>query len=96
MYDEKLSSLQALGGTINLKPWYSEDVSLIHMRFISTSQELLLIDSGGRARIFSLITQQCRYGITVSVVYTDLMLYLIPQACVLGLAPASARCLLYF
>lgn len=60
VYDEKFSSPQALGSTISLKPWYSEDVSLSHIRFISGTHEILLIDSGGRARIFSLVTQQCR------------------------------------
>jgi len=38
---------------------------MTHMTIVAGSQEILLVDSTGQARIFSLITQQFRYALFV-------------------------------
>ena len=52
---------QALGSATNLYPWYGDGLSIHHACFVSGSEELLLVDSQARARIFSLVTLQFRY-----------------------------------
>ncbi|OBZ77080.1 hypothetical protein A0H81_03826 [Grifola frondosa] len=59
-FDEKYTSLQGLGGAINLGLWYEEVASIKHMIFVCGTEELLLVDDNGRGRIFSLMTQQFR------------------------------------
>ncbi|KAG8219200.1 hypothetical protein J3R82DRAFT_13 [Butyriboletus roseoflavus] len=51
---------QALGSAIDLRQWYSEVVSIRHACFVSGSEELALVDSHSRARVFSLVTLQFR------------------------------------
>lgn len=45
---------------MNLTQWYSEGTSICHSCFVCGSEEILLVDTGGRARVFSLVTQQFR------------------------------------
>ncbi|KAK0189051.1 hypothetical protein F5146DRAFT_693680 [Armillaria mellea] len=60
-FDETLSTLQGWGSAVNLAPWYaSQSVSIYHACFVCGSEEILLIDHGHQARVFSLITQQFR------------------------------------
>ncbi len=64
LFDETHSTLQGWGSAVNLAPWYaSQSVSICHACFVCGSEEILLIDNGCQARIFSLITQQFRYGL---------------------------------
>ncbi|KAK0467152.1 uncharacterized protein EV420DRAFT_1507486 [Desarmillaria tabescens] len=60
-FDETHSTLQGWGSAVNLAPWYaSQSVSICHACFVCGTEEILLIDNGYQARIFSLITQQFR------------------------------------
>ncbi|KAL4072279.1 hypothetical protein J3A83DRAFT_4092477 [Scleroderma citrinum] len=59
VYDDT-RGFQAQGGSINLSPWYGEGASIRHACFVSGSEELLLVDSQGQARIFSLLIHSCR------------------------------------
>ncbi|KAK0202722.1 hypothetical protein DFS33DRAFT_1436579 [Desarmillaria ectypa] len=60
-FDETHSTLQGWGSAVNLASWYaSQSVSICHACFVCGTEEILLIDNGYQARIFSLITQQFR------------------------------------
>lgn len=61
-FDEKYSTLQTWAQPINLSHWYSPSQVISHVCFVSGNEELLLVDGYGQARIFSLMTQQCRWG----------------------------------
>ncbi|TFY70647.1 hypothetical protein EVG20_g2357 [Dentipellis fragilis] len=61
-FDESLRTLQAVA-KVDLAPWfkeYSSEVTICHACFISGTEELLLIDSHLRARIYSFVTLQFR------------------------------------
>lgn len=61
IFDEKFTTLQGLGQIVDLKNWYNPNTRLTHMVFqCGHSEELLLVDSEGLARIYSLTTQQFR------------------------------------
>ncbi|KAI0058500.1 hypothetical protein BV25DRAFT_1964893 [Artomyces pyxidatus] len=60
VFDENYATLQAQGSAINLVAWYNASAKIVHACFVSGSEEILLIDSGANARIFSLITMQFR------------------------------------
>ncbi|EKM59291.1 uncharacterized protein PHACADRAFT_113812 [Phanerochaete carnosa HHB-10118-sp] len=60
VFDEHYRSLQGLGSTIDFVNWYEPHTVLTHMVFRCADEELLLVDSTGRARILSLTTQQFR------------------------------------
>ena len=51
-----------LGGKFDLSQWYEQGISVKHACFVSDSEEVLLIDSGAQARIFSLDTRQFRWA----------------------------------
>jgi hypothetical protein len=62
VFDETFKTLQGQGSAINLSPWYSQArTSILHIAFVSGKEEVVLVDSGSRARIFSFITLQFRY-----------------------------------
>ncbi|KAA1477854.1 hypothetical protein DENSPDRAFT_625472 [Dentipellis sp. KUC8613] len=61
-FDESLRTLQAVA-KVDLAPWfkeYSSEVAICHACFISGTEEILLIDSHLRARIYSFVTLQFR------------------------------------
>ncbi|KAL1748220.1 hypothetical protein HDZ31DRAFT_71777 [Schizophyllum fasciatum] len=58
-FDEAFSALRS-AYIIELKPWYSEGTSIHQSCLVGGSEEILLIDASGQARVFSLITQQFR------------------------------------
>lgn len=61
VFDETFKTLQGQGSAINLDPWYSQaGVSILHMAFVSGKEEVVLVDSSSRARIFNFITLQFR------------------------------------
>jgi hypothetical protein len=61
VFDDTFRTLQGQGSTINLVPWYSQaGISILHVAFVSGKEEVVLVDSGSRARIFSFITLQFR------------------------------------
>ncbi|EIW81351.1 hypothetical protein CONPUDRAFT_82336 [Coniophora puteana RWD-64-598 SS2] len=60
VFDEGARALKASGSTINLAPWYDGTVTIRHACFICGDEEVLLVDSNARGRIFSLLTMQFR------------------------------------
>lgn len=64
VFDEKFNSLQGLGSQIDLRVWYSDNqASLCHAAFLcGSSEELILIDTVGHMRVYSLTTQTFRYA----------------------------------
>ncbi|KAJ7066394.1 hypothetical protein C8F01DRAFT_1123111 [Mycena amicta] len=59
-FDETFTALQGWGMALDLRPWYTQGTTLFKSCFVGGCEELLFIDNGGQARIFSLITQQFR------------------------------------
>ncbi|KIP12766.1 hypothetical protein PHLGIDRAFT_113364 [Phlebiopsis gigantea 11061_1 CR5-6] len=61
VFDEHFKSLQLLGNIIELRAWYDQQVSFTFLVFRSgPSEDLLIVEDGGHARLFSIITQQFR------------------------------------
>jgi len=61
VFDEELKSLRGQGTPIDLFPFYNSGVSIDHACFVHGTEDILLVDSDARARIFSLITLQPKY-----------------------------------
>ncbi|KAI0314894.1 hypothetical protein OF83DRAFT_1134774 [Amylostereum chailletii] len=59
-YDEMFENPRSLGTAIPLHAWMVRDVPPCHMCFIPGTEDVLLVDSSGLARIFSMTTQQFR------------------------------------
>lgn len=59
-FDETFSSIRGRGSPLPLKGWYDTEVQIQKMCFVSGAEEICLVESSGRARILSLITQQFR------------------------------------
>jgi hypothetical protein len=63
VFDETFKTLHAQGSVIDLAPWYSQAViSILQVAFVNGKEEVVLVDSSTRARIFSFITLQFRCG----------------------------------
>ncbi|KAG9089762.1 hypothetical protein FRC06_001400 [Ceratobasidium sp. 370] len=60
IFDEIFGGLRSRGSPIPLKGWYDANVHIDKVCFISGTEEVCFIEDSGRARIFSLITQQFR------------------------------------
>ncbi|KAH9027352.1 hypothetical protein EDB84DRAFT_1500330 [Lactarius hengduanensis] len=61
VFDETFRTLQGQGSAIDLAPWYSQaDISILKMSFVCGSEEVALVDSIARVRIFSFVTLQFR------------------------------------
>ncbi|KAF5362170.1 hypothetical protein D9756_002248 [Leucocoprinus leucothites] len=61
VFDEVFSHLQPWGNPFELGSWYTgEAVCACHMTFVTGTEEVLLVDSGSQARIFSLVSQRFR------------------------------------
>ncbi|KAH9026661.1 hypothetical protein EDB84DRAFT_1589144 [Lactarius hengduanensis] len=60
VFDETHKTLQSQGST-DLIPWYSQaEISVLHMASICGREEVALVDSNSRVRIFSFVTLQFR------------------------------------
>lgn len=59
-FDELCTTLGHLGPIIELKYWYDPDIVLRHIIFRGLSEELLIVDSKARARLYSFDAQQMR------------------------------------
>ncbi|KAF7308315.1 VWFA domain-containing protein [Mycena chlorophos] len=68
-FDETFTSLQGWGTAFDLGSWYVPGSSPFKSCFVAGCEELLVVDSSGLARIFSLITQQFR---PASLLFTQL------------------------
>ncbi|KAH8993666.1 hypothetical protein EDB83DRAFT_2325213 [Lactarius deliciosus] len=61
VFDETYKTLQSQGSVIDLVPWYSRaENSILHLAFICGREEVALVDSSARVRIFSFVTLQFR------------------------------------
>ncbi|KAG8693956.1 hypothetical protein FRC09_010163, partial [Ceratobasidium sp. 395] len=60
IFDEQFSGLRSRGSSVPLKGWYDAEVRIEKVCFVSGKEEVCLIEDTGRARVFSLITQQFR------------------------------------
>lgn len=60
VFDEGFSLLQGWGNAVSLAPWYNTEIQICQSCFVTGSEEVLLIDTSGQARIFSLVAQQFR------------------------------------
>ncbi|KAG8738572.1 hypothetical protein FRC10_006677 [Ceratobasidium sp. 414] len=60
IFDELFGGLRSRGSPISLKGWYDANVRIDKVCFVSGAEEVCFIEDSGRARIFSLITQQFR------------------------------------
>ena len=62
MFDESLRTLQGEGGAVDLAPWYREgENSILHMVSVCGREEVALVDSSARVRIFSFLKLQFRF-----------------------------------
>ena len=61
VFDETFRTLQGRGSGIDLAPWYSQGISILEMIFVCGSEEVALVDSSARVRIFSFISLQFRF-----------------------------------
>ncbi len=62
VFDETFRTLQGQGSAIDLAPWYSQgEISILKMTFVCGSEEVALVDSNARVRIFSFVTLQFRF-----------------------------------
>ncbi|QRV98718.1 E3 ubiquitin-protein ligase TRIP12 [Ceratobasidium sp. AG-Ba] len=60
IFDEFFSGLRSRGSPIPLKGWYDANVTIGKICFIPGTEEVCLVESSGRARIFSLVSQAFR------------------------------------
>ncbi|KAI0250892.1 hypothetical protein BJV78DRAFT_1361975 [Lactifluus subvellereus] len=61
VFDEEFKTLHGQGSFIDLASWYSKaGISIVHAAFVCGSEEVVLVDSCARARIFSFVTLQFR------------------------------------
>ncbi|KAG8713462.1 hypothetical protein FRC11_012069, partial [Ceratobasidium sp. 423] len=60
IFDELFTNLRSRGSPIPLKDWYNRPVDIERACFVSGLEEVCLIETSGRVRVFSLITQQFR------------------------------------
>jgi hypothetical protein len=65
VFDEELKSLRGLGTPIGLLPFYNPGVSITHLCFVHGREEILFVDSSSQARIFSVMTQQIKYSLSL-------------------------------
>lgn len=62
IFDESYKTLQSQGNATNLAPWYGHTgTSILHIAFVCGNEEVVLVDSSAKARIFSFVTLQFRY-----------------------------------
>ena len=55
-----LALFNGLVRAFSLSQWYERDASILHACFVTGNEEVLLVDSYARARVFSLVTRQFR------------------------------------
>ncbi|EUC60521.1 root hair defective 3 GTP-binding protein, partial [Rhizoctonia solani AG-3 Rhs1AP] len=60
IFDELFANLRSRGSPIPLKNWYNQPVDMSKLCFVSGIEEVCLVETSGRVRVFSLITQQFR------------------------------------
>lgn len=58
VFDERFVNIHTLGSEFDLSLWYAPGTRISHVSFATGREEILLVDSSGLARIFSLVTLQ--------------------------------------
>ncbi|KZV72346.1 hypothetical protein PENSPDRAFT_649928, partial [Peniophora sp. CONT] len=58
VFDEHFVNIHTLGSEFDLSPWYAPGTRICHVAFATGREEILLVDSTGLARLFSLVTLQ--------------------------------------
>ena len=62
MFGENFKTLQGQGGAINLADWYRQPgISILQMASVCGSEEVALVDSSAKVRVFSFVTGQFRF-----------------------------------
>ena len=62
VFDETFRTLHGQGGGVDLAPWYNQgEISILQMIFVCGSEEVALVDSSARIRIFSFVSLQFRF-----------------------------------
>ncbi|KAH8977863.1 hypothetical protein EDB86DRAFT_2816692 [Lactarius hatsudake] len=57
-FEDERGSLRGMGSAIDLLPFYSNGVSIVHAAFVHGREEILFVDSSAQARVFSLTMLQ--------------------------------------
>jgi hypothetical protein len=60
VYDADGKSIGARGAAINITNCYSNMPDFSHLEFVAGTEELLLVEKNGRARIYSPVTENFR------------------------------------
>jgi hypothetical protein len=60
VFDEHYQTLAGFGTAVNLAGWYDDSISIQAICFVGQQEEVALLDSTYRVRIFSLVTQVFR------------------------------------
>lgn len=60
VYDTDAKAIGARGAAINITKWYSNTPEFSHLEFVAGTEELLLVERTGTARIYSLVTENFR------------------------------------
>ncbi|CUA74082.1 E3 ubiquitin-protein ligase TRIP12 [Rhizoctonia solani] len=60
IFDELFANIRSRGSPIPLKNWYNQPVDISKICFVSGIEEVCVVETSGRVRVFSLITQQFR------------------------------------
>ncbi len=75
VFDEAFRTLRAQTSAIDLAPWYSQaGISILQVAFVCGKEELLVVDSSPRARIYSFISLQFRCAPGYNVVSHPMLL----------------------
>ena len=94
MMDEAYSTLGARGAPFQLATWYpdlgSRMPDIVKACFFSGTDDLCLVESSGRMRVFSFLSQSFRCGVKpgLLLILTDALFSLRPATVELGLCPA--------
>jgi hypothetical protein len=72
MFDDSLVNLHSRGSPIMLKDWYDQPVDIAKVYFVPGLEEVCLIETSGRVRIFSLENQQFRYALSLICTKSDI------------------------
>ncbi|KXN92377.1 hypothetical protein AN958_06995 [Leucoagaricus sp. SymC.cos] len=74
LFDEHYGTLQSWATPFDLVPWYNNQETVTHICFVTGTEDLLLVDSANRARIYSIVSQRFRpASITLSGSPTSVM-----------------------
>lgn len=59
-FDEKFGSLQSWARPFELADWYNNKETIVHICFATGADDIVVVDSGAQARIYSFVSQRFR------------------------------------